>query len=105
MPDLPDDETRALLSALLVEEQRPSNPRDSIDQFRRRLTLKRGLRRMRALTRGIAEAQAGGEAVMPHDQFRAVHQDGAVVYQLTGGVAQSIEERGEGAPKGVQTDE
>jgi DNA primase len=105
MPDLPDDETRALLAALLVEEQRPANPGESIEQFRRRLALKRGLRRMRAVTRGIAEAQAGGAGAMPQDEFRAVHQDGAVVYQLAGGVAQSLEERGEAAPKGVQTDE
>jgi hypothetical protein len=106
MSDLATAEARGLLAALLVEERAELDVRVSIEQFRRRLERSQRLRRAREVSQSIAEVQArtGAAAPLPHDELRVLHQETAVVYEITGGVAQSLEPRTPGS-EGAQTDE
>jgi len=92
MTDLPTDEARSVLSSLLVEDRESVDARVSIGQFQRRLERSQGLRRARELTQAIAETQAKtGVAAPMHAELRTLHKESAVVYEITGGVAQSLE--------------
>ena len=92
MTDLPTDEARSVLAALLVEEFLPVDVRVSIEQFRTRLERGQRLRRAREVSQSIAEGQAKTGAAAPvNDELRALHQETAAVYGITGGVAQSLE--------------
>jgi len=92
LTDLPTDEARSTLAALLVEEFPPLDVRVSIEQFQRRLERGQRLRRARELSQTIAEAQAKiGVAVPVTDELRGLHQETAAVYGITGGIAQSLE--------------
>jgi DNA primase len=92
MTDLPTDEARSVLSSLLVEDRESVDARVSIGQFQRRLERSQGLRRARELTQAIAEAQAKTGVAAPMDaELRTLHKESAVVYEITGGVAQSLE--------------
>jgi len=92
MPDLSTDEARSVLSSLLVEDRESVDARVSIEQFQRRLERSQRLRRAREVSQAIAETQAktGVEAPM-HAELRILHKESAVVYEITGGVAQSLE--------------
>jgi DNA primase len=92
MPDLATDEARSVLSSLLVEDRESVDARVSIEQFQRRLERSQRLRRAREVSQAIAETQAktGVEASM-HAELRILHKESAVVYEITGGVAQSLE--------------
>jgi DNA primase len=92
MTDLETDEARSALSALLVEDRETIDARVSIEQFQRRLERSQRLRRAREVSQSIAETQArtGGTAPM-HAELRTLHEESAVVYGITGGVAQSLE--------------
>jgi hypothetical protein len=92
MPDLATDEARSVLSSLLVEDRESVDARVSIEQFQRRLERSQRLRRAREVSQAIAETQAktGVEAPM-HAELRILHKESAVVYEITGGVAQSLE--------------
>ena len=106
MPDLPDDSTRGLLAALLVEERALDDHAALIGQFRIHLEREQRLKRQRAMLRTIAETQAStGATAAVHDaQLRTLHEDSKIVYGMAGGVAQSLE-HGPRGPQGVETNE
>ena len=92
MADLPTDEARSILSSLLVEDRESVDARVSIGQFQRRLERSQRLRRARELSQAIAETQAKTGVTAPmHAELRTLHKESAVVYEITGGVAQSLE--------------
>jgi DNA primase len=92
MTDLPTDEARSVLSSLLVEDRESVDARVSIGQFQRRLERSQRLRRARELSQVIAETQAKTGVAAPMDtELRTLHKESAVVYEITGGVAQSLE--------------
>ena len=106
MTDLPDDTSRGLLAALLVEDREPEDRVALVGQFKVHLEREQRLKRQRALARGIAETQAttGQAAAVHDDQFRALHAESKIVYGIAGGVAQSLE-HGPRGPQGVETNE
>jgi len=106
MTDLAADEARGVLAALLVEERAELDVRVSIEQFKKRLERSQRLRRAREVSQSIADVQAksGAAAPLPHEELRMLHQETAVVYEITGGVAQSLEPRTPGS-EGAQTHE
>ena len=92
MTDLPTDEARSVLSSLLVEDRESVDARVSIGQFQRRLERSQRLRRAREMSQVIAETQAKTGVAAPMDaELRTLHKESAVVYEITGGVAQSLE--------------
>jgi DNA primase len=92
MADLPTDEARSVLSSLLVEDRESVDARVSIGQFQRRLERSQRLRRARELSQVIAETQAKTGVTAPMQaELRTLHKESAVVYEITGGVAQSLE--------------
>jgi hypothetical protein len=105
MADLPDEGTRGLLAALLVEDREPEDRIALIGQFRIHLEREQRLKRQRELLRVIAETQATtGAAAAVHDEFRTLHEESRIVYGIAGGVAQSLE-HGPRGPQGVETNE
>src|SRR5881409_3149014 len=106
MTDLAADEARGVLAALVVEEHAELDVRVSIEQFKKRLERSQRLRRAREVSQSIADVQAksGAAAPLPHEELRMLHQETAVVYEITGGVAQSLEPRTPGS-EGAQTHE
>ncbi len=104
MTDLPD-EGRGLLAALLVAEREEADPRAGIDQFEKRLERRQRLRRMRELSRGIAETQATHGAQAPlEDALRDLEHEGREVYGIYRAVEPSHHTGPEG-PQGVNTHE
>jgi DNA primase len=92
MAELPDDAARGLLAALLVEE-RAGDPGDAlIQQFRTHLDREQRLRRQRALSRSVAEAPAAGAETSVTEALRSLHDESKAVYEIAGGVAQSLTE-------------
>jgi DNA primase len=92
MTDLQTDEARSVLSSLLVEDRESVDARVSIGQFLRRLERSQRLRRARELSQAIADTQAKtGVGAPMHAELRTLHKESAVVYEITGGVAQSLE--------------
>jgi hypothetical protein len=105
MPDLPDDSTRGLLAALLVEERKPEDSVALVGQFKIHLEREQRLKRQRAVLRVIAESQAAtGAGAAVQDELRSLHEDSKIVYGLAGGVAQSLD-HGPRGPQGVETNE
>jgi DNA primase len=105
MPDLPDDATRGLLAALLVEGREPDDRAALVGQFRIHLEREQRLKRQRELARRIAETQATtGVGATVHDDLRVLHEESKIVYGIAGGVAQSLE-HGPRGPQGVETNE
>jgi DNA primase len=113
MSELEHPEGRGLLAALLVEERETGDPGPVIEQFRKRLERAHGLRRLRGVGQTLAEAQPQALEPTPlRETLTALHEEGAVVYQLGGGVAQTLERRvvqsaepGPEGPQGVHPDE
>ena len=100
MPDLPTDEARSVLSSLLVEDRESVDARVSIGQFQRRLERSQRLRRAREVSQAIADVQAKtGVAAPMHAELRTLHKESAVVYEITGGVAQSLEHGTSASPR------
>ena len=88
MSDLDDEAASGLLAALLVEEHAPEGEGVSIAEFERRLDRRQRLRRMRELSRGIAEAQATGGADAPiQDALHRLDRESKEVYALSRAVA------------------
>jgi len=105
MTDVPTDEARSVLAALLVEEFLPVDVRVSIEQFRRRLERSQRLRRAREVSQSIADVQARTGATAPvTDELRALHHESAALYGITGGVAQTLD-TGRPGPQGAETHE
>ncbi|PYN56707.1 MAG: DNA primase [Candidatus Rokuibacteriota bacterium] len=102
MTDVPTDEARSVLAALLVEEFVPVDVRVSIEQFQRRLERSQRLRRAREVSQSIADVQAKTGAAAPAtEELRTLHQESAAVYGITGGVAQTLE-TGRPGPQGAR---
>jgi DNA primase len=81
MTDLPDDAARGTLAALLVEERDLGDVRPTIDQYKARLMRQQRLRRMRQVSREIAETQATTGAGAPlEDALRSLSEDGKEVH-------------------------
>ena len=100
MTDLETDEARSVLSSLLVEDRESLDVQVSIEQFQRRLERSQRLRRAREVSQTIAETQAKtGVAAPMHTELRTLHEESAVVYGITGGVAQSLEHGTPGSPR------
>ena len=100
LTDLPTDEARSVLSSLLVEDRESVDARVSIGQFQRRLERSQRLRRAREASQAIAETQAKtGVAAPMHAELRTLHKESAVVYEITGGVAQSLEHGTSASPR------
>jgi DNA topoisomerase VI subunit B len=100
MTDLETDEARSVLSSLLVEDRESIDARVSIEQFQRRLERSQRLRRARVASQSIAETQAKTGVTAPmHAELRTLHQESAVVYGITGGVAQSLDHGTTGSPR------
>jgi DNA primase len=101
LADLSDESAANLLSALLVVERDGGDDSQAlIDQFAAHLEREHRLRRQRQITRSISEGQtATGVADTPREEFVALHQESKVVYELTGGVAQSLEPRDRPSPR------
>jgi hypothetical protein len=90
MTDLEDESARGALAALLVEDRNPDHEGASVAEFQRRLERRQRLRRLRALSRSIAEAQATGGADAPiQDAMLKLHHEGREVYELSRAVAAS----------------
>ena len=88
MTDLDDESARGVLAALLVEERDSENESASVAEFQRRLERRQRLRRLRALSRSIAEAQATGGADAPiQEAMLKLHHEGREVYELSRAVA------------------
>jgi DNA primase len=99
MTDLPDESTRGLLAALLVEDRVPDDRLALVGQFKIHLEREQRLKRQREVLRAIAETQAAtGATAAVHDELRALHEDSRVVYGIAGGVAQSLDH----GPRGPQ---
>jgi hypothetical protein len=91
MTDLAD-EARNLLAALVVDGRHPEDATALIHQFTQHLTRLRSLRQAREILRGIAEVQeASGVDTPVEERQRLLHEKSGVVYQIAGGVAQSLE--------------
>ena len=81
MSELPDDTVRSTLAALLVEERDLGDVRPTIDQYKARLERQQRLKRMRHVSRTIAETQAATGADTPLEaELRSLQQDGRDVH-------------------------
>lgn len=104
--EVSDEGARGLLAALLVEEPRAEDAAVAIPQFVAHLEREHHLRRQRKIASSISEAQVtAGTAAAPVDEFVALHEASKIVYELAGGVAQSLEPRAPKGQQGVQTNE
>ena len=63
-----------------------------IQQFRTHLDREQRLRRQRALSRSVAEAPAAGAETSVTEALRSLHDESKAVYEIAGGVAQSLTE-------------
>jgi DNA primase len=90
LTDLPDDRARSALAEMLVVETEPTAVPELIRQFATHLEREHRLRRQRALARSIGEDGADARTALPHDKLADLHAESKVVYELAGGVAQSL---------------
>jgi DNA primase len=104
LADLPGDAERSLLTALLMEEPRLDDAQVIARQFRTRFEVKQRLRRIRAVSRLIAEGQAAG-ALSPdglQSDLRRLQREGREARSLTLGKPPTDErEAGPSGPQGV----
>jgi DNA primase len=113
LAELPSEAARHMLAALMVEDTTMPDGPESIEQFRRRLQFLERRRRVRALSRSIAETQSSQGVHAPlQDDLLAVQQDSARVYEHQGGSAQVVDRAvglphptGPEGPQGVQAHE
>jgi hypothetical protein len=102
-----EESARNLLTELLVEDD-PRFSQDveaAIGDYRRQLERQQHRRRQLAIARRIGEGYLAAEPVTPsHEVLAALHTESKAVYEMSGGVAQSLEPRDLG-PQGVQTHE
>jgi DNA primase len=103
LPHLETDAARHALAALLVDEPTGGDPHASIAQFRRRLERAQRLRRMRQVSRTIAERQAAGAHDAVTDDLRRVEEDGREVYGFSRAVGKSST-TGPSGPQGAPND-
>jgi DNA primase len=103
LADVADERARHFLAALLVDERPVDAGRIVIEQFAAHLEREHRQRRQRQITRGISEAQTtGGATATPHEEFVALHHESKIVYELAGGVAQSLDARDASSPRSLE---
>ena len=102
MSDLPGDAERGMLAALLLDERDRSDSETVVTQFSRRFDLKRRLRRIREVSRAIAEGQASGDLSLPglQAELQALQREGQQARELT--LGGSSEPRSQVRPSGPQ---
>ena len=113
LAELPSEAARHMLAALMVDDATMPDARESIEQFQRRLRFLERRRRVRALSRSIAETQSSqGVHASLEDDLLAVQQDSAGIYEHQGGSAQVVDravgqspQTGPQGPQGVQAHE
>jgi DNA primase len=100
--ELAGESERGLLAALLVEERAFDDAAIAIAAFETRFDLKRRRRRIRQVSRAIAEAQAGGAPALPEleSELRALQRESEAAHVLTLGV--HVEPGNHGGPSGLQ---
>jgi DNA primase len=111
--ELPSDAARHMVASLVVDEGEATDSQSSVEQFRKRLEWVGRRRRVRELSRSIAETQAvKGLDPSLDGELLAVQRDSARVYQLTGGSAQTVDSavgqphpKGPEGPQGAQANE
>jgi DNA primase len=98
-----DEAARGLLAALLVEEEGrpPGDPGASVADYRRRLELARRLRRLRQVSRAIAETPAGlGETLA--EQLRILDKEGRQARASALGAAGEYHSGPQGSPRSAE---
>ncbi|HET7339965.1 MAG TPA: DNA primase [Methylomirabilota bacterium] len=92
MSELASDAGRHTLSALIVDDRPLDEPAAVIEQFRRRLARARTAGRLRSVSQSVAEGQQRASSSVPMDAtvIAELHQQGAVLHELVGGAAQSL---------------
>src|SRR5213594_3474672 len=113
LAELPSEAARHMLAALMVDDATMPDASESIEQFQRRLRFLERRRRVRALSRSIAETQSSqGVHASLEDDLLAVQQDSAGIYEHQGGSAQVVDravgqspQTGPQGPQGVQAHE
>jgi len=107
LPDLADDATRGMMTALLCDEERHEqvDPSASIRDFRTRLELAQRLRAIRDTARTLAADEAAGAAdATPLEHIRFLDREGRAVHAQALGVS-SKHHQGPVGPEGVHTDD
>jgi DNA primase len=102
LADLSGESERGLLAALLVEERAFSDVSITIAEFEARFDLKRRRRRIRQVSRAIAEAQAAGAPLRPEleAELRALQRESEAAHVLTLGA--HVEPGNHAGPSGLQ---
>jgi DNA primase len=92
MSELATDAARHALSALLVDERPLADENVVVQQFRRRLERARTAGRLRSASQAVADGQQRASSAVPMDAtlVAELHQQGAVLHELVGGAAQSL---------------
>ena len=92
MTELATDAARHALSALIVDERPLADEKLAVEQFRRRLARARTVGRLRIASQAVAEGQQRGSSSVPMDGalVAELQQQGAVLHELVGGAAQSL---------------
>jgi DNA primase len=92
MSELVSDGARHALSALLVDERPLGDEKVVVEQFRRRLERVRSAGRLRSVSQAVADGQQRASSAVPMDAtvVAELHQQGAVLHELVGGAAQSL---------------
>jgi DNA primase len=92
MSELASDVARHALSALLVDERPLADETVVVEQFRRRLERTRTAGRLRSVSQAVADGQQRASSAVPMDAtlVAELHQQGAVLHELVGGAAQSL---------------
>jgi DNA primase len=92
MSELGSDAARHALSALIVDERPLVDETVAVEQFRRRLSRARTAGRLRSASQAVAEGQQRASSAVPMDAtlVAELHQQGAVLHELVGGAAQSL---------------
>jgi DNA primase len=98
LTELHDDAARNLLAALLMVERDTEDPRELTEQFEKHLEREQRLRRQREARQRIAAAQTTTGA-SSEDELRTLHDESKVVYEIAGGVAQSLQHGPSGSPR------
>jgi DNA primase len=93
MGELGSDAARHALSALIVDERPLDDTPVVVEQFRRRLARARTVGRLRTASQAVAEGQQRASSAVPMDVtlVAELHQQGAVLHELVGGAAQTLQ--------------
>ncbi len=97
MGDLAGDAERGILAALLLDERDWSNAATVAAQFKHRFELKRRLRRIREVSRAIAEGRSSEAELL------TLQREGEQAHELTRGASEPKKYQRPSGPQGAQT--